>query len=297
MGERRSPRPPSWLRRAPGIRDVPSLAAAALGRSALRRPARQGQGFVSNEAPLIIAGMHRSGTSIVTEVLARAGMYAGGAAVDEHFESVHFSRANRAMTGEGSFLLLDYGWTAPKGGAFVEARRGYAEDAARAPEAFFADRAAEAVWGWKDPRNNLTLPVWCSIYPRAKVLNIIRDGRAVALSLADRDGLDLSFAVGLWAHYLARAEAALASLPQAQKFTVRYEDLIAEPARFLPRVLDFAGLQTQAGIEPLVALLDAGPMAARRADERLRLIGAHPMLTSYGYGASAAPRLPVPARR
>jgi hypothetical protein len=295
MAERGLTRPPAWLRRAPGIRDVPGLAVAALGRSALRRPARPGEGYVSDEAPLIIAGMHRSGTSIITEVLVRAGLYAGGESVDEHFEAVHFSRANRAMTGEGSFMLLDYGWTAPKGDEFIAGRRGYAESAARSSGAFFADRAGEAAWGWKDPRNNLTLPVWLSIFPRAKVLNIIRDGRAVALSLADRDGLDPSFGVALWAHYVARAEATLAPLPVEQKLTVRYEDAITEPERVLPRLLEFVGLDADGGIEPLLSMLDAGPMAARRTDERLSRIEAHPMLVTYGYDGAQELRPLVPA--
>ncbi len=30
-------------------------------------------------------------------------------------------------------------------------------------------------WGWKDPRNTFTLPMWLSIFPKARVLHVLRN--------------------------------------------------------------------------------------------------------------------------
>jgi len=271
------------LRHVPRLSDMPSMAAAVGGRALLRRAPMAGSGFVSDEAPLIIIGMHRSGTSIVTRLLERGGLYAGGAWLDENHESIYFSRANRAMCGEGPYLVHDYGWTAPKSGEFILARRGYAERAARNASAFFADRTDQQVWGWKDPRNALTLPVWLSIYPKANVLHIVRDGRAVALSLAERDDLDVSFGLSLWAHYAARAESAMERVPDGRRMSIRFEDLAASPVETLESLYTFAGLAPAAPLEEIARDIRSERATAPLADPRLAGLVDDPMLARYSY--------------
>ncbi len=271
-------------RRAPGPRDVMSAAAVAIGRLLLRRGPSPGRGVASDESPVIIAGMHRSGTSLFARLLQQGGMYVGGSWVDEHHESIHFTRANRAMIGEGLYMLHDYGWTAPKTEAFIQARRAYAERAAATISVFFAERGDETVWGWKDPRNCLTLPVWLSIYPNARVLHAVRDGRAVALSLADRDELDPVFGLELWAHYATRAERALESVTDSRKLTVRYEDLVGSPTDTLRRLFQFAELTPSASLDSIALSIDSTRVAARLTDPRFEQIAGHPLLTRYGYG-------------
>ena len=276
-------RPAARLRRALGVRDLLSAGAAVAGHLLLRRGAAPGRGLVSEESPVIIAGMHRSGTSLVARLLERGGMYVGGSWVDENHESIHFTRANRAMVGEGSYLLQDYGWTAPKTDDFIQARRGYAERAVASMSVFFAERNGEAVWGWKDPRNCLTLPVWLSIYPAARVLHIVRDGRSVALSLTDRDGLHPAFGLALWAHYLSRVELTLEAVPESGKLTVRFEDLTEAPAATLAKLYEFANLDPSASLGAVTADIDAKRATARLDDPRIADMGDHPMLARYGY--------------
>lgn len=271
------------LRHVPRIDDMPRMATAVAARALLRRPPMQGSGFVSQEAPLIVIGMHRSGTSIVTRLLERGGLYAGGSWLDENHESIYFTRANRAMCGEGPYLVHDYGWTAPKSDDFIAARRGYAERAARNVSAFFADRTGQTAWGWKDPRNALTLPVWLSIYPNAKVLHLVRDGRAVALSLAERDSLDVSFGLALWAHYAARAEDAMEPLPEARRLTVRFEDLTAQPAAELGKLYAFAGLSPEIALDEIARDINPDRATAPLADPRVAGLADDPMLARYSY--------------
>ena len=271
------------LRRLPSPRDVLSGAAVLGAHLFARRGPLAGRGYVSDETPVIVCGMHRSGTAIVTKLLERAGLYVGGTWLDGNHESVHFLRANRAMLGEGHYLLHDFGWTAPKTDDFIRARRGYAERAARDSEAFFADRGSETIWGWKDPRNSLTLAIWLSIYPHARVIHVIRDGRAVALSLADRDGLDPSFGLALWATYIARLSLALEEFAKTPQLTVRYEDLLETPESVLAELFDFAGLDSAADPATLAAALEGGHTAARVSDVRFGQIGLHPLLAVHGY--------------
>src|SRR5207244_5122505 len=46
--------------------------------------------------------------------------------------------------------------------------------------------ALHSAWGWKDPRNTFTLPLWLRIFPDAKIISIERHGVDVAESLRAR---------------------------------------------------------------------------------------------------------------
>ena len=266
-----------------GIRDSLSTAAVAMGHLLLTRGPKSGQDLVSDEAPIIVIGMHRSGTSLVSRLLERGGVYVGGSWLDENHESVHFLRANRAMFGEGPRMLRDFGWTAPKTDEFILERRGYAEQAARQLSAFFADRTNEDAWGWKDPRNTITLPVWLSIFPQARVVNVLRDGRSVALSLTDRNRLHPAFALGLWAHYVTRAEKNLEAVPDTRKITIRFEELAEDPESLLGLLYEFAGCTTSGDFRTLTADVIPDRASARLDDPRIADMGDHPLLARLGY--------------
>jgi hypothetical protein len=47
-------------------------------------------------------------------------------------------------------------------------------------------------WGWKDPRNIITLPLWLEIFPSAKIIHIFRNGIDVARSLVRRDEVSIT---------------------------------------------------------------------------------------------------------
>ena len=51
----------------------------------------------------------------------------------------------------------------------------------------YGDPGQSEAWGWKDPRNTITLPVWRKIFPDAGVIQIFRNGLDVALSLHRRE--------------------------------------------------------------------------------------------------------------
>ncbi|MBW1793701.1 MAG: sulfotransferase [Deltaproteobacteria bacterium] len=42
---------------------------------------------------------------------------------------------------------------------------------------------APPFWGWKDPRTTLTLPLWLKLFPKARIIHVIRNGIDSALSL------------------------------------------------------------------------------------------------------------------
>ena len=60
------------------------------------------------------------------------------------------------------------------------------------------------VWGWKDPRNSLTLPFWQDLLPGLKTLIIVRNPLEVAYSMRERNGTSYAFGLRLWEIYNRR---------------------------------------------------------------------------------------------
>ena len=57
------------------------------------------------------------------------------------------------------------------------------------------------LWGWKDPRNSLTLPFWQNLLPGMRTLIMVRNPLEVAHSMKERNGTSYSFGLRLWEIY------------------------------------------------------------------------------------------------
>jgi hypothetical protein len=132
-------------------------------------------------APVVVVGMHRSGTAIVARILEALGVDLGGG-VSPDAEDVGIVRLHE-------LLLRRAGgsWEYPQ--PFVDLvglphLRLQAEQRLRRYAS--RQRPRSQVWGWKDPRTAFTLPLWESIYGDLSLVVVRRDGRDVAASLAHR---------------------------------------------------------------------------------------------------------------
>ena len=99
--------------------------------------------------------------------------------------------------------------------------------------------ASASVWGWKDPRNSLTLPFWQNLLPRLKTLIIVRNPLEVAYSMRERNGTSYSFGLRLWEIYNRR----LIETASGQERLVTHYDFFFEDAETeLRRIAHFVGL-------------------------------------------------------
>ena len=137
--------------------------------------------------PIIVIGMHRSGTTLFTRILSDLGVFVGPE-VSPNFEDVNFQEINRQL-----LARVGAHWANP--GPFLSRLKDpqFVQQTARFAETLLAGYstqytiAPDQLWGWKDPRNTLTLPVWLHLFPEARVIHIIRNGIEVALSLQRRE--------------------------------------------------------------------------------------------------------------
>lgn len=154
-------------------------------------------------SPILILGMHRSGTSCLAGSLQQRGLFLG-----EVYESrPHNRKGNRenqqVMDLNEAVLAASYGaWDRPPGRLSWDTGLMARRD--RIIESLAADSGG-AAWGFKDPRTLLTLAFWQERLADARFVGTFRHPAQVARSLTARDpAMPWSLALDLWLTYNQR---------------------------------------------------------------------------------------------
>jgi hypothetical protein len=210
--------------------------------------------------PVCIAGMHRSGTSMVAKLLADSGVHLGAPdemlpASPENAEG-YYEHADIVRINDEVLAALGGAWDVPP-----RVETGWEADPKFEP---LRDKAREAVarlaaherWGWKDPRNSLTLPFWRSVVGELRVVHCVRHPFEVAESLTRRGASSPRFGHDLWVEHNRRL---LADTEPGERIVTHYASYFRDAPRELARVREFLGLGA--------ALGDAAPSEALRHNE------------------------------
>ena len=141
--------------------------------------------------PIMVLGMHRSGTTMLVDVLQRAGVFMGSR-LSGNLEPRVFQDANRQIFDYFGASWLD-GYLLPKAEVFHKGYAGLASSIADRLNAdlqiAFFDTAPVAcrLWGFKDPRTSVTAGLFLRLFPEARAIFIHRDPLDVALSIVTRE--------------------------------------------------------------------------------------------------------------
>jgi LPS sulfotransferase NodH len=243
--------------------------------------------------PIIVFGSHRSGTTMIVEMLEALGMFAGKRQ-DAYGEALFFLRFNQWLMHRSGA-----GWDHPEPMLELftskhatdarEVAQACAEARIHSPHTlsylgwprFLRERRLDRLtfsWGWKDPRNTFTLPLWLECFPDAKLVHVMRHGVDVADSLTRRHragvagGRDsfrarrgrylltpyrarffdtvtcssLAGSFGVWEQYMSEARRQV-GLAGSQAIEVRFEDLLADPLGTLGTLAKFCGIDASSG--------------------------------------------------
>jgi hypothetical protein len=197
---------------------------------------------------VLIAGMHRSNSSILSLMLGACGVDLGppsedfppkdGDNPDGYGENVPLVKMNAAV-----LKALGGAWNAPPPAPpdwFADRRL---RRVRRKAEAILARRAAREPWGWKDPRNCLTAPFWRSIASIDKFLIPLRHPLEVAESLQIGRGIAIGDGLRLWEIYNRRI---IDDTSPGERLVCHAELLCRDHMAELRRILDFLGLTVSA---------------------------------------------------
>lgn len=228
--------------------------------------------------PLVVLGMHRSGTTLIARLLEAAGVFMGARLSGNHEPRV-IQDANRQI-----FDYFQAGWIeaarVPSPEVLLNGLDGLCSDVALRliediPLCFCdARHAGTAGWGFKDPRTSVTAGLFLRLFPGAIAIFIHRNCEDVAASILKRelrirkkypDAADVAFedqagilmrAAKAWEVYNERA---LAVLPHFRRHvTIRYEDVVVSPQLLLQQAV------AQVGVEISGAAIASAGISAER---------------------------------
>jgi hypothetical protein len=238
--------------------------------------------------------MHRSGTTMITEMLERLGLFVGHEK-DDNCESLFFFKLNHWMFKVGiskvdypqNMLLMNPNCKEELANA-VDFHLAHGKKRSYLGNKKLRDiRDLDQPWGWKEPRNTFTLEIYKELFPDARVIHIYRNPLDAAASYLKRDIgrrnqfeltwkkklkrrfliadkyhqnfrlKDLDDGFDLWKEYVAQAFSWEETFGDRMK-TYKYEDFLDAPAAPLKEMAQFCGLSApEETIRELVKDVDA----------------------------------------
>ena len=211
-------------------------------------------------SPLVVLGVRRSGTTLLRVMLDRSSQLA---IPDESYFVPQLAARHRGSIDVSSFVddlrriktLRE--WGVDPGRVAERLRDGMEPGAAIAAvfETYAADRGKER-WGDKTPLYMQYLPLLERLFPTARFVHLVRDGREVALSfLAMPEGIvtrtwshprSVADFACQWATEVEAAQALGGRVGPDRYLEVRYEALVADPERELQAICSFSELPFEA---------------------------------------------------
>jgi len=114
----------------------------------------------------------------------------------------------------------------------------------------YAKKCGKAVWGDKTPTYTLDIHVLSNLFPDAKFIHLIRDGRDVAPSLVRQPWGPDSFiqALNYWKEVVTWSRKMGRMLPDYRYREIHFEDLITNPKSILQQLTNFLELPFDEGM-------------------------------------------------
>jgi hypothetical protein len=159
------------------------------------------------DKPIIILSMHRSGTSLLAEIVHRWGAYGGDQQAmmpsDEENRRGYWEYLPLVQFNEALLASEDAKWFVPPYDMDVFRRK--ADDlryrnTARALMNRMSQRGF--VWYWKDPRLGILLPFWEELWKNAIYIVPVRHPVDIAFSIKKRNGFPISASLLIWQYYM-----------------------------------------------------------------------------------------------
>lgn len=238
---------------------------------------------MKNKSPIIIIGMHRSGTTMLTKLLEQFGLFVGYKK-RKNFESTYFQKLNKWL-----LFQANTSWDFPSNIKYID------EDYLNCVRPIILNHLSSLFrieylglkkaikykslnelpfkWAWKDPVNSITIDVWKAIFPEAKIIYVYRNPIDVAQSLKIREEKrrknrkisksqkfkqyllvnDYQFNQSYYIQDLKNGvelwkNYVLLNEESVKKYPndiikIKYEDLLENPNQYLKEILNFIDMQ------------------------------------------------------
>lgn len=170
---------------------------------------------------IIVLGMHRSGTSLVTSIIQQLGIHIGDRLLGTHpsqpkghFEDIDFYELNMDI-----LKVAGGNWMNPPSEQRILAQRTFKERIAF----LLLRKSRHKKFCWKDPRTCLTIPLYLPHLKNPRFVLVYRDVDKICSSLVRRSGGN----VQKWEKLTARYQESMERHTQDRvKINIQFESLI-----------------------------------------------------------------------
>ena len=247
-----------------------------------------------NAEPVVIVGMHRSGTTILSKYLDEVGIFMGRFKDrDENNESRFFIKIN-------NWILRQFHSEWDNVDRYIEKNENWMintqieEDMKHYLNSWqllkFTGKHRvdfnnpKVFWGWKDPRTSVTLDIWLKIFPNMKIIFTLRNPIDIAASLKKREEkvlgknkgvknkikrrllrgnnlyqkspsvLNIDYGVNLWNKYNQAFLQNVKEVDSDRIFYFTYEDFLLNPTEELEKLNSFLGVKDEINTSYLSSL-------------------------------------------
>jgi hypothetical protein len=207
---------------------------------------------------IIVLGMHRSGTSLISEMVHRWGAFGRIAEclpANQWNARGYWELAPLVDFNNRLLAAVGASWHCPPN------ERDNLRMAKMAGQPKYRDEALGLLasmqptpgvsWFWKDPRLSLLLPFWQQLWGEVRFVVCLRDPLEICRSLGERDDLSFDVSIVLWQRYML---AILEAMRKAPAIFMSYSALLRNPAgecrrlaRFLEGSSELASSNSAAG--------------------------------------------------
>ncbi len=227
---------------------------------------------IKSSKPVVVIGMHRSGTSVVSSLVYRLGIHLGddllGSSYSNpsgHFEDLDFLDIHDA-------ILKDAGgdWDSPPD--IERLRKSFKKHEGDIDSILFRKAFRGNRWGWKEPRTSLLLPFYRRKLPDMKIIYCQRDAEEVAASLQNRNKFSRAYAKKLTNFYEESINYCLKSDPGLHVLVVKYSEIIEIPDNVALRICSFLGISTKLDLSLVVAdVMSRGDVKRKSKESKEKL--------------------------
>lgn len=177
---------------------------------------------------ILVLGMHRSGTSLITHLIAKMGINLGDDLMEANEYNPDGYWESNALVELHERMLKFTGneWYAPINPIDNSLLREKFGDDAQKLIASMDEQAKD--WCWKDPRMSIFLDFWKHFFKSREILyiTVVRHPHAVAASLLKRDNIPAQVAYALFENYNLKIIAALKHEKNLLK--INYDEMLSE---------------------------------------------------------------------
>jgi len=197
-----------------------------------------------NPKEIIILGMHRSGTSMLSGILDRLGINMGDDQPGRQLSNPLGHYEDRDLLSLNEYILSQAGgsWDNPPPADQIQNQAANLND--KIQKNILDKRLAnqDQPWGWKDPRTSLTINLYLPYLRNPYIIWSNRDPVSISDSLWVRNKIPAHEANKLTDYYQGQIIDFVGQHPQLPVLEISYQDMIDQPDYWIRKIVNFLDL-------------------------------------------------------